>query len=435
MVGALYGSVLVLDGIPSRSLGPGAAVASAFSTMSVVAAAGGLWGIGAGLAAGGLYSVAPIRMNPMYWHGLATALALVFLPLVVLALGLMFRGRRDSRIVGLLGFAMVAVAAAHTTTTVVLVAAVAAAVIVDAARAAFDYRNAGERFFPRWWRHGIIAPVTVAVLGTAVLGAGVAAHVLRQTRRLGEPVDYRFFEPDWLTWHALVEYLSTGFIVLAAVSIVVIVWRRSPTDSALLAVTALVLGCVVVSQLWRLGVSYEYRRVVYPFGLALALIVGAAAARIARWKIVAPLGLLVCAYLAHGSVGFRLPERLLAERVPASSAPAALEAVRGRIERGELPDTRLVVADRCLHFLVPYLLHRHTIAAFENWQVAFRNRLPAAGAARTVIAGGPAGRRLAAELHVGYVVADPRCTPNPAPGLGGTAIVRRSDVLVLRLRS
>ena len=75
MVGALYGSVLVLDGSLSRSLGAGAAVASAFSTTSVVAAAGGLWGIGAGLAAGALYAVAPIRMDPMYWHGLATALA------------------------------------------------------------------------------------------------------------------------------------------------------------------------------------------------------------------------------------------------------------------------------------------------------------------------------------------------------------------------
>lgn len=432
MVGALYGSVLVLDGVPSSSLSPGAAVASGLSTMSVVAAAGGLWGIGAGLAAGGLYSVAPIRMNPMYWHGLATTLALVFLPLVVLALGLLFRGRRDRRTVGLLGFGMVAVAAAHTTTTVVLVAAVAAAVVLDAARAALDHRNAGERFIRRWWRRGLIAPVTVAVLGAAVLGAGVGAHVLRQTRRLGDPVDYRFFEPDWLSWHALVEYLSTGFIALAVAAVLVLAWRRPSADPALLAVAALVVGCVAVSQLWRLGVPYEYRRVVYPFGLALVLIVGAATARV-RWTVVVPLGLLACAYLAHASVGFRLPQRLLAERVPESSAPAALQALRSRIERGELPDTRLVVADRCLHFIVPYLLKRPTIAAFEEWQVGFENRLPMARKATAVIAGGPAGTRVARELGVGYVVADPRCTPHPAPGLGGIPVVERADVMVVRL--
>jgi hypothetical protein len=174
---------------------------------------------------------------------------------------------------------------------------------------------------------------------------------------------------------------------------------------------------------------------VYPFGLALALLVGAATARIARWTIVVPVGLFACALLAHASVGFRLPQRLLADRDPTSTAPAALEALRGRIERGNLPDTQLVVADRCLHFLVPYLLERPTIAAFENWQVAYRDRLPEARKARIVIAGGPAGRRVAADLHVGYVVADPRCTPTPAPGLGGITVLRRNDVLVLQLPS
>jgi hypothetical protein len=435
MVGALYGSVLTLDGVSSRSLGAGAAAASAFSTASVVAAAGGLWGIGAGLAAGTLYAVAPIRMDPMYWHGLATALALVFVPLVVLALGLMFAGRRDPRTIGLLGFGLVGVIAAHSTTAVVVAAAVTTAVLLDGARAAFARRGPGEGFLARWWRHGIVAPVAVAAAGAAIFGAGVGVHVLRQARRLGEPVDYRFFEPDWLSLRALEEYLSTGFLALGVVAVVVLAWRRSSGDAALLAVASLVLGCVAVSQLWRLGIAYEYRRVVYPFGLALALLVGAAAARIGRWTFVAPVGLLACAALGHQSVGFRLPERLLSDRVPTSTAPAALDALRGRIERGDLPDARLVVADRCLHFVVPYLLERPTIAAFEDWQVAYRNRVPAARKARSVVEGGPAGRRVAANLHVGYVVADPRCTPAPAPGLGGRTVVRGSDVLVLRLPS
>ena len=254
--------------------------------------------------------------------------------------------------------------------------------------------------------------MAVAGAGAAVLGAGVGAHVLRQAERLGDPVDYRYFEPDWLSWRALDEYLSTGFLALAAVAVLVLLWRRSSGDAALLAVASLVLGCVAVSQLWRLGIAYEYRRVVYPFGLALALLAGAAAARIGRWTIVAPVGLLACAVLAHQSVGFRLPQRLLSEQVPTSTAPAALDAVRGRIERGDLPDTRLVVADRCLHFIVPYLLERPTMADCDGL-LAFQQP--------------------AADLHVGYVVADPRCTPAPAPGLGGRTIIRRGDVLVLRL--
>ena len=94
-VGALYGSFLILDGTSSRRLGSGVVLASALTPLSVYAAVGALWGIGAGLLAAAAYAVSPIRLEPMYWHGLATTLALVFLPLAVLALGLMYRGSRD----------------------------------------------------------------------------------------------------------------------------------------------------------------------------------------------------------------------------------------------------------------------------------------------------------------------------------------------------
>ena len=419
MVGALYGGVRILDGVSSRSFGPGVAVASAFSAMSVIAAAGGLWGLGAGLAAGALYSVAPIRINPLYWHGLGTTLALVFLPFVVLALGLIFRGARDARTVGLLGLALVSSAAAHTTTAVAVAFTVAAALALDAVRTLFDGRAARESLFRRWWRRGAVAPVLAGAAVAAALGAGVVVHLLRQTRNLGDPVSYRSFDPDWLSWRTLDEYLTTEYLVLAGASaLFLLLWRRSKRDPALLAVSALVLASIAVSQLWRLHIPYEYRRAVYPFGLAVALLVGAAAARLSRWAVVAPLGAVVCIYFAHVAIGLRLPQRLLSERAPASSVPAALDSVRVRIDRGELPDTRLVVADNCLHFVVPYLLRRPSIAAFAEWQVAFENRMPVARQAAKIVAGGAEGRR---------------CTPNPAPGLDGTVVARNDDVVVVRL--
>ena len=46
-----------------------------------------LWGVGAGLVAAGAYAVSPIQIDPMCWHGLGTTLAMLFVPLVVLALG------------------------------------------------------------------------------------------------------------------------------------------------------------------------------------------------------------------------------------------------------------------------------------------------------------------------------------------------------------
>jgi hypothetical protein len=433
MVGAVYGGIRILDGESSRSFGPGIAITSGVATMSVIAAGGGLWGIGAGLTAGALYAVAPIRLDPMHWHGLATTLALVFVPFVILALGLAFRGRRDARTIGLLAFSLACGLAAHTTTTVVVGTAVAIAVILDAARFAF-ISSPGESFLRRWWRRGIVAPVLAAAAVAFLLGWGVWVHVLRQTDALGDPVSWRYFEPDWLSWRALDEYLTAEYLLLAAVcAVVVVAWRRSSRDPALLAVAAFVLACAAVSQFWRLGIPYEYRRVVFPFGLVLALLVGAAAARIARWSVVVPATVRVCLLLSHQAIGLRLPQRLLADRTAVSSVPEALDSVRARIDRGELPDTQLVVTDQCLHFLVPFLLERPTVAAFETWQVAYRDRLPAARNAATVLAGGPSGRRLADRLGAGYVVVDPRCTPDPVPGLGATTILARDDVVVLRL--
>ena len=83
-IGALYGSVVILDGVSSRSLGWGILLVSAFAALSVYALVGGLWGAGAGVLAATAYAVAPVQLEPLYWHGLGTMLAFVFLPLVAL---------------------------------------------------------------------------------------------------------------------------------------------------------------------------------------------------------------------------------------------------------------------------------------------------------------------------------------------------------------
>ena len=82
-VGAVYGSLRILDGVSSRSLARGLAAVSAFTPLGVYAAVGGLWGAAAGLLAASAYAVAPIRLEPLYWHGLATTLALLFLSVVL----------------------------------------------------------------------------------------------------------------------------------------------------------------------------------------------------------------------------------------------------------------------------------------------------------------------------------------------------------------
>ena len=62
-VGALYGSLRLVDGISSWSLTSGIVVVSALTVLSVFAAAAALWGAGPGLVAAGAYAVAPIRLD------------------------------------------------------------------------------------------------------------------------------------------------------------------------------------------------------------------------------------------------------------------------------------------------------------------------------------------------------------------------------------
>ena len=428
-VGAVYGSFLILDGTSSRPLGSGVVIASAVTPLSVYAAVGALWGIGAGLLAAAAYAVSPIRLEPMYWHGLATTLALVFLPLVVLALGLLYRGSRDRRTIGLLGFSLVGVAVLHPTSAVVAALLIAVVVAIELVRLLVARRSPHPRS-----GSGVLRPVLAGVGLAFVLGAGVVAHLRLQSVELGSPVSYRLFEPDWLNLQTFVDYYSWPFLALAALSILVLLVRGDlRRDRALLALAALAVASILVGQLWRVHVPFEYRRAVYYLGLALVMAIGAASLRLPRRGRWVAGYVVALAYIAHTSIGFRLPERLLEGEQERSAAVDALIEFRERLDRGEEAETQLVVTDRCLHFVVPYLLERPTIAAFEDWQVGFSNRVPLARKAATVIRGGPEGRRLAESLGVGYVVLDPGCTE--IPDLGGTVVAQNDAITIIRVRA
>jgi len=428
-VGAVYGSFLILDGVSSWTLAWGLLVVSALTVLSVYAAVGGLWGVGAGLVAAGAYAVAPIRLDPMYWHGLGTTLALLFLPLTVLSLGLLFRGSRDRRTVALLAFSLVGVAAAHATSALVVAVLVLLVPLVDAARRLI----AGRSALRGWWQDGIVRPMLAGVGLALVLGAGVLAHLLQQSARLGEPVSYRFLGPDWLDRAAIEGYYSWEFLAVVAVALALVVSsQRLRGDPALLAALALVLACVAVEELWRLHVPFEYRRVVYYLAIALVLVVGVAFLRFRPRAAWIAVWVVAFAYLAHLSVGLRLPQRVLDGSEPRDPAVTELIAFRERLDGGELPEGRLV-SDPCLHFAVPYLVRRPTLPAFGERQVGFVERLPLARKAARVLEGGAAGRAVAAGLGVRYAVADPACEPDLAVRLGGTVVLENEGVVVVRL--
>jgi hypothetical protein len=262
----------------------------------------------------------------------------------------------------------------------------------------------------------------------------VVVHLGLQAADLGRPVGYRFFDPGWLDRDAVAGYFSWQFLALSGVGLVLVVSsRRLRADPALLAVAALALACVLVSQLWRLHVPFEYRRSVYYLGVALALVVGVAFLRVRRRAAWIAVYVLALAYVAHLSIGLRLPERVFSGPEPRSAGVSGLTAFRARLDSGRLPDARLLVTDACLHFSVPYLVRRPTLPAFGERQVGFADRLPLARTAARILEGGPRGRRLAESLGVRYVVADPDCAPDLAAKLRGTVVVENDGLVVVQL--
>jgi len=432
-VGAVYGSFLLLDGISSWSLTSGIVVISALTVLSVFAAGATLWGGSAGLVAAGAYAVAPIRLDPMYWHGLATTLAMMFVPLVIMSLGLLFRGARGWRHILLLIAGLVGVATAHTTSALVVGVLIVVAALVDLCVQIVGRRKGPEASLRAWWRCGILKPLSYAVGGMCVLGAGVIAHDLLQERALGRPISWRFLDPHWFDRAAVEHFYGRPFLVLSLLALgAVVTSRRLRHDPALLAVASVALACTAVSQLWRVHVSFGYQRVVYYLGVALALMIGAA---FLRWKPhaiwIAAL-VLAFVYLARTSVGLRLPERVL-RSAPRAPGVTGLIFFREKLERGELPDSQRLVSDACMAFPVPYLVRRPTLSAYAEIQAGVVALLPIARQAAAVLAGGPRGAALAAHLHVRYVIANPGCRPDLQRKLGGKTVLANGGVVVIRL--
>jgi hypothetical protein len=277
-------------------------------------------------------------------------------------------------------------------------------------------------------------PVLSGIAVGCVLGAGVIVHLRQQAVELGSPVSFKFYDSDWLDSATLDYYFSWPFLGLAAASLALVVWNRDlRRDRALAAVAGLVLSSILVSQLWRIHVAFEYRRVVYYVAPALVILIGIAVSRMRpRWLWVAGYALVV-GYIAHVSIGLRLPERVLEGGEERSETVDTLEELRVILGETEPGGRSLVVADGCLGVRIPYLVRSPTTIAFEDWQVGFTKLVPEARAAKTVLRGGREGRRLAEELGVRYVLVDPRCTPSVEADLGGTTIFRGSELVIVEL--
>jgi hypothetical protein len=285
-----------------------------------------------------------------------------------------------------------------------------------------------------WWTRGMTSPVLAAVAVAAAIGAGAIVHLRRQAAELGSLVGYRFFDREWLGLDTLEYYFSWPFLALAAASIALVAWgRERRRDPALLAFAALVLAAILVSQLWRLHVPFEYRRVVYYAGPALAAAIGIASVGLRHRRVWVALCAVALVVVARESIGLRLPERLVRGGEPRSGLVDSLAAFRAQLDREEPSRDTLLVADRCLGVRVPYVVRRPTLVSAEEWQAGYTSLADDARDATAIVDGGAEGRRLAEERGVRYVLVDPTCNPDAATRLGGKTVFANDELVVVGL--
>ena len=228
-------------------------------------------------------------------------------------------------------------------------------------------------------------------------------------------MSYRFLGPDWLDRAALEGLLRRAVPrrLASSRSALVLTSRRLRRDPALLAV-AVARARLRRRQpaLARRTCSFDYQRVVYYFGVGLALLIGAAFLR----------------RQPHARLDRSLRPRVRPTsrglgRAPTSRARRAVRATRRRRSRGLHLVSREArprgaaglgadsSATRAFTSPCPYLVRRPTLPAFSERQVGFVDRLPLARQAAAILAAGPREPRWRRASACGYAVADPDCAP------------------------
>jgi len=409
---AVLGSLLILSGGATAELAWAIVGCVLLGLLATFAAVSTLFGRRAACAAVAVLAVAPAQADMAAWHGLANFVGLAFLPLALLAVGLVLRGDRSWSACGLLALTLVGIAAAHRLTLLVTVVTLAGIGVVALARAP-----------------GVMLRIAARLAAAAaVLGALVASDLLRRSADDGGVQSYSAYLDTKIVWSLVQRDLSWALVVLAAISVLVVVrWAREPI--AWLGI-ALLGAALAYGYSWIAHVPGFYIRAVYFMPLAVAFLVAAAAWLAQR----------------RGGRAARLVPAVIAVAALAA-APAAWgvagdvrnyygwtddAALRGYdlVVRGLGPG-QTVVTDRCTSFLAPWLVHAPVLAGLLPSDIGPAAERARVAEARAVLAGGAAGRRVVARRRVRFVLINPRCpgTEQRVPS-GGSLVFASTHLTV-----
>ena len=416
-VPSLYGAYLILSGHGAGLLYHGIWVFAVFGIVTIFIFVRALFGDIAGVVAAAVCAVAPLSLNILTWHGLANVYAIMYVPLILLAAGMMLRGRVTARWSGFLALFLVALVAGHRLTFLIVVVALillGALALVRAPRTtlAFALRT---------------------VLFGVAFGFGVAVYLIRQASSLGGLQSYKAYLPtkiDSGTLEMVARYLSWPLIVAAALGLGVILLRkRLRLDPAAYVPLAFLAALLLVGVSYLVHFPTEYSRVVYYLPIPVAALVGIGITGIPG-RAALLVGVLLVAVVAPLSYTKAGEARDFFTFLDPGSE-RGLDYLSRRLEPGDV-----VAADRCWSFLATWELRHRVLGGLDPSLSLAGSEARPASVARKILVGSGESVRLAKRYGVHYALIDPICTNElgrpPVVPTHGAPVYESTHLVIIR---
>jgi len=414
---SLYGAYLILSGHGAGLLYHGIWVFAVLGIVTTYVFVRTLFGDVAGVVAAAVCAVAPLGLNILTWHGLANVYAIMYVPLILLAAGMMLRERVSARWSAFLALFLVALVAGHRLSFLIVLVALLVLGILALVRAP----RATLEFSLR------------TLLFVAAFGFGVAVYLVRQTNSLGGLQSYKAYLPtkiDSGTLEMVARYLSWPLIVVAAGGLVLILLRkRLRTDPAAYVPIAFLAALLLVGLSYLVHFPTEYSRVVYYLPIPVAALIGIGFTGISG-RAALLLGVLLVALVAPLSYTRAEEARRFFTFVDPGSE-RGLDFLSRRLEPGDV-----VAADRCWSFLASWELRHRVLGGLDPSLSLAGSEAGPASVARKILVGSRESVELAKRYGVHYALIDPICTDEqgrpPVVPTHGAPIFESTHLVIIR---
>jgi hypothetical protein len=416
-VPSLYGAYLTLSGHGAGLLYHGIWVFAVLGIVTTYVFVRTLFGDVAGVAAAAVFAVAPLSQNILAWHGLANVYAIMFIPLVLLAAGMMLRGQRSIRWSGFMTLFLVALAAGHRLSFLITAIALLFFAVLSLARA------------PRKTFDFLLRTALIAI----PVGFGVAIYLLRQSSSLGGLQSYKAYLPTKITsetYELVANYLTWPLIVAAVGALaIVLLSRRLRTDPASYVPIGFLAALLVVGYSWVIHFPTEYSRVIYYLPVPVAAVIGIGLGAIPR-RLALVLGIVLIAWIGPLSYSRTEDARSFFTFVDTGSE-RGLDFLSRRLKPGDV-----VAADRCWSFLASWELRHRVLGGLDPSLSLAGSEARPAGIARKILVGSHESVALAKRYGVHYALIDPICTDErgrpPAVPRHGTPVYESTHLVIIR---